>query len=627
MDMNKESIYKIIKNLRSAGNYKDADALEKSINGEYNNTYFGIKISQFDDDFVDATPKLRRMQERNMGGDKLSPNEKQFIGRHTPIGAYPAKLDRRSNWGKLKIDTDYNPEPFGEDVLLHGVNYRDPSQIERAVSPESIRDRWAHKGWPPSGIRVPGGFVTDIMPYHPEGAEEIYDPSLGFDIGFIPEDSGDFFFGSEEEFGEKFDSNISQSIRELWEEGVGYYGDRVDASMTAFNKNIQDFLPQYKMLSSNFITQTPGIICGNSPDVFSASIETGHKNLASTIKKRIEDIVGMMKSIRIKLESSAEFAEKQSLYFAKFQDDITSGKDIADGNPENWLKKLLLVYGNDMDVVADNPFGFDYANPLVQQTGFVRNILEPYKQTKKEAKERAVRPESTKTWDQLLGREFEPITVSGPEAARERKVIKDIDIWDELANLKGIPAIEAQSSPILFGYEQEIKYLVTLLAELQEVLDARNSGDINDLDMAVMSFFRTLTRHYDGHDIVNSSGKLSGRYGVGNEAKLEIYIKCLYLAKAYNAWRINQSGEGLDKFSPEMITGKERPQELRGKYQDTADTMSENYMRSTYPSSIDNVEAFDSSLEETACMKNITLRFAQVLDDAGLCHISDIIEK
>lgn len=630
--MNKNYMIKIIKNLRNAGYNKDADALQKAINGEYQNTYSGIKISQFneEDPFIETTQKLKKLQERNMSGENpLSSTEKQFIGRHTPIGAYPPKIDRRSNWGKLKLDTSYNPEPFGEDVLLHGMSYRDPGQIERAEDPSDIRSQLINRGWPPAGIRLPEGIITDVLPYHPAGAEEIYDPSLGLDIGFVPNDSGEYFFGSADEFGEKFNKNITQTIRELWEEGADYYGNRVDLSLTTFNKNLKDFLPQYKMLSSNFITQTPGIICGNAPDTFSASLDPKHNNLASVIKKRIENIIGIMKGIKTNLINNSRIAELQAKYFAKFQDDITSASDIANDRPDVWLKKLLLVYGNDMDLVADNPLGFDYANPLVQQTGFVKNIIEPYNQIRREKTERQKKQKETKTWEQLFNREFEPITVSGEEAAKERKIIRDIDMWDELATLTGTPAIQAQASPILFSYEKEIEYLISLLARLQEIIDARDQGDLNVLDIAVMNFFRTLTMHYESHDIVNASGKLSGKYSVGNEAKLEIYLKCLYLAKAYNAWRMSQTGEGIDKYPSEMITTEETPQEFQtDKYQDASKLLKEKYLQRTQPSAdIENVNAFDSNLDQIASIKMTMAKFAQAFDDMNLYIMADIIDN
>lgn len=627
--MDKTKLANVIQKLKQAGCIKDAEVLEKSLNGEYDKSYFGIKIAQFDDnsDLVDTSRKLRRLQERNMNpDDALSSNEKQFTTTHTPIGAHPAKLDKRSTWGKFKSNPKYNPEPFGEDVLLEGANYRDRGQLNRAVDPAAIKEKWNKQGWPPAGIKIDKGVITDVVPYHDKETLEVYDPDLGMDIGFQPEE-GEYFFGDIEEFGDKFGANVSQMIREMWEEGVGYYGDRVDAAMSQFNKNLQDFLPQYKMLEQNFITQTPGVILGNAANTFEASMEPQHRNLASIIKKRLQDITKKRKGLNTRLASDQYIAEQQSKYFAQFQDDVNSAKDIAQGNPKIWLKKLLLIYGNDMDLVVDNPLEFDYANPLVQETGFVNNILRPYEEIEKRSKSTSTKPPAEKTWDQLFSREFDPITVKGKDAAKERKVIRDIDIWDELATLEGTPALVAQTNPILYNYSKETDYLIELLSGLQEILDAKDDGDLEKLDLAVMSFFRTLTQHYNSHDIVNSSGKLSGRYGVGNEAKLEIYIKCLYLAKAYNSWRKTQDQAGLEKFPTEMITGKERPEELKSdKYDVAKQKMRDQYKDQSKYNPTENLEAFEDTLEETANRKNSLLKFAELFDEVGLYEVADVIE-
>lgn len=645
--MDKKQLEDIANELENVGEFKKAKSIRE----------YMVKIALFEKEspFIDSSNKARRLQERSIGGDTLSPQEYDYLKTKTPIGKFPSKLDLRSTWGKLKADPKFNIGPFNEDTLLSGVSYRDPSAIRKPLSLEDISRLWetGKMKWPPTGAKIPGGTITDVDPYHPEENEREYDPLLGIDIGYIPEGNEKYLYGDIQEFGDEFDFDIDNMILDAWVESVQYYGNQIDSALSKFNKNIEDFLPKYKMLQTNFITQTPGILCGNADNVFDADISSKYTNLASTIKRRIEVIVEMMKSYNEKLESSKEYAEKQTEYFIKFRDDVNNAIDIANGNPDIWLKKLLLIYGNDMDLVIDNPLELSYDNPLIQATGFIENIIIPYQDTKRAPSTKKDKEKEEVTWETLFKREFEPITVSGPEAAIERKVIQDVDIWDELVSLEiEKPSMHAQVNVILKNYKDEIKYLLLLLNDLQNILDSRNkiisivSGfdDVDDigkiesrqpylkdLDFAIMSFFRTLTRHYKSHDIVTNQGKLSGRYGVGNEAKLEIYLKGLYLAKAYNAWRNIES-----IFPAKFITDEEEPSEIKTPLNEKIKEMESAYLKRTKPleinmpsnKKIDDIEAFEAGQEDVIAFKNgAMLKYSLVFDSCGLYQISDIIEQ
>jgi len=617
--MNKENTSKIIKNLRNAGLNNDADALQKAIDGAYDNTYNGIKIAQLEETpFTPARKKLRVYEPQL---DK----EKAWLRTRLPMsGQHREKLfkDPRVQGEAAALG--------GEEALGYGMPYRDPASISRTSDPDAMIERIRERGWPPQGLTTPHGRVLDVDPKHPvteigpRGGKtygEEFDFGEGAGIGFIPE-GGEYDYQQQE----NLDPGLVEMIQKIWGEGRMQFAVNVDMAMERFNDRLEHWMTDDKnqMLATNFMTQINQVVTGNrnTNSVFEANLHG--ENLAAVIIKRRQHVEKIKNDAINKANESGEYSKLQTSLYTQYIDDLNSGKDYPS---ERWLNKLMLVYGQDprkgreakdyiMDIIADNPLKIKYPQ------SFIENIVLPYDETKRKAAEKSEggQNQNPLMWEDILSRNFRPITTGAEETASRRKMIEDVDIWKGLMSggKEGKPLITSQKDIIVYNYDQELMHLFELLKDLQRMLNirskfssggledaAQNPNAVEEMHNAVVKFARTLEQHYKQGEITTLEGKLMGNYSVGSETKLEIYLKSLYILQAYEAWSEGLGRKQLTQEPIEEVMGEKEPPMLRD---------------------IEKIEADESMIPKSAFSYADMVKIANALDSYGMVDLADQIE-
>lgn len=532
----------IINELYNKNRKKEAIFLEKLSSNKEDN----IREAQLEDTpFIPSRSKL-------LGYEPQTKKEKDWLRRKLPMTEqmkFKVLEDPRFS-GEL--------ERLGGEKALYGYPYRDPYAISRTSDPEEIVERIKKYGWPPHGLTGPHGErVLDVDPKHrildvgPRGGktyEEKFDFGEGANIGVY--DEGEYRYGPQEEF----DPELVNLIQETWGKGQEQYGSNVSSAIDRFNKRLTNWNTKvFPMLSANFLTTLNTVVTGNSENNNVLNVKEDSESLSAIILRRINNIINIKNETIRRLLESGDYVTLQANKFIEFINDLNSQKDYPS---ELWFNKLMLVYGKDprkgmdpytMDTIYDNPLDIKYPS------SFVDNITKVYNEYKKQSAERKPYQRKELTWEDILSRKFSPITFSPEETAEQRKMIEDVDIWKGFGSFKEenifSPSIQSQADAIIYSYNIEIKHLEELLKDLQILINIKeelpsyklsdlqeNSDIINEMVFAVINFAKDLEGHYKQSEITTSEGKLSGSYSVGSETKLEIYIKCLYIIQAFEAW-------------------------------------------------------------------------------------------
>jgi len=500
------------------------------------------------------------------------------------------------------------PEMFG-----FGRTYRDPESVKTTMTPEEMIERIKTQGLPPHGLKLPEGRITDVDPLHPvteigpHGGKkygEEFDFGEGANIGMMPEGSDQFIYSPQGDL----DPDMVKSIQDVWGEGKEQFADNVEGATSRFNKRIESWATDaYPMLSTNFMTQLKQVITGGGDQVW--VVDNGKENLSSVIMTRMVNVDGIKNGYITKM---GPYADLQKDLFIQYLDDVNSGKDYPS---EDWMGKLMLIYNNDMDLVVDNPLSITYPDD------FLNEIIFPYAETKRAGGGGGGGPSEPLSWEKILTRQFQPITMGAEETAARRKMIQDVDIWKGLVSSKtGEPLIQSQKDVIVFNYNQELMHLLELLKDLQRMINIQDRFSdaslataeaspeaVSMMDNAVLKFLRDLEQHYKQSELATAEGKLMGNYAVGSETKLEIYLKALYIIQAYDAWRQRLERGSISEEVPiEDITSKEEPGRL---------------------SDIEKIEADESMLPKVSSSRAFMLKIANDLDEAGMHELADQISR
>jgi hypothetical protein len=585
--MNKRTA-ELIQKLRTLGAHKDAEALEKH--------------AQLDDTpFIPATPKLK-------GYEPQLKKEQAWLRGQLPMSRSHHKKFTEDPRAQSLIEKLGGPEMFG-----FGRTYRDPASVDVTMNPEEMIERIRTQGWPPHGLRLPEGNITDVDPLHPvesvgpHGGKkygEEFDFGEGANIGMMPEGSDQFIYSPQGDL----DPDMVKSIQDVWGEGKEQFADNVEGATSRFNKRIESWATDaYPMLSTNFMTQLKQVITGGGDQVW--VVDNGKENLSSVIMTRMVNVDGIKNGYITKM---GPYADLQKDLFIQYLDDVNSGKDYPS---EDWMGKLMLIYNNDMDLVVDNPLSITYPDD------FLNEIIFPYAETKRAGGGGGGGPSEPLSWEKILTRQFQPITMGAEETAARRKMIQDVDIWKGLVSSKtGEPLIQSQKDVIVFNYNQELMHLLELLKDLQRMINIQDRFSdaslataeaspeaVSMMDNAVLKFLRDLEQHYKQSELATAEGKLMGNYAVGSETKLEIYLKALYIIQAYDSWRQRLERGSISEEVPiEDITSKEEPGRL---------------------SDIEKIEADESMLPKVSSSRAFMLKIANDLDEAGMHELADQISR
>lgn len=569
--------------LRSLGATSEAEALERiPTSGS------GIRLSQifYDRDapeggFYDASPKLRNFapatdSEKAWHSDHhvVSPYSRQRMKNYFNVQDKKTRTQREEMYPPDERWDDRVFDDFlGEDAWGHGPLYR--------PLPSMVGEGAGLRGHEVPGME--GTYITDVDPGHPtyehedKRGKKTQKPYDEFELGLPDERIGTFDQekGYRYEDLENTDPRVVTHAHTLWTNAALKYAGDVADTAGRLNKNFEDWIPTegnpmpkwFHLLATQFMNNVNIAITGNRDGNYNG--ERG-STILGAIDRRLDSLEGMRQTYEAKREASGPVSRRQSEVFEEYLDEVSKGP--MPGREEEWFDKLKLIYAGSVKLMILDPLGLSevYPEGLKKVLGRHQAVL-----GQPNVPEWRTRADQGPTPRDLIERPWQNVQFQTPE---KKKVFDDVstftgpmtdDITGPYSKYRDTgevsPSVGGQIDAVLASLDFEQNRLTQLKAAAENVVSARNGGE--NLNAAVLDFFLKAGNLYGSSGFVTQNDAINMTYGIGDDSKMEIFIKSMYLGKAWQTYLYKMRMDGQPQMADEFDAGlapEDGEQDLHG---------------------------------------------------------------
>lgn len=563
--------------LRSLGAKSEAEALERiPTSGS------GIRLSQifYDRDapeggFYDASEKLRNFApatdpEKAWFSEHhiVSPHSRQRVKNYFHVQDKKTRTQREDmyppdeRWGEDVFD-DF----LGEDAWGHGPLYRH--------LPEMAGEGAGMRGHEVPGME--GTYITDIDPGHPTYTHEdkrgkrSEKPLDEYELGLPDERIGTFSLEEGYRYRdlENTDPRVVTHAHTLWTNAALQYAGDVADTAGRLNKNFEDWIPTdgnplprwFHLLATQFMNNVNIAITGNRDGNYRG--ERGSTVLGA-IDRRLDSLAEMRGIYESKREATAPISQRQSEVFEEYLDEVSRGP--SPGHEAEWFDKLKLIYAGSVKLMILDPLGLSEVYPEGLKRVLGRHQAVHGTPNLPEWRTRA---EAGPTPKDLIERPWQNVQLQTPG---KRKVFEDIptytgpmtdDITGPYQKYRDTgevsPSVGGQVDAVLASLEFEQNRLVRLKKAAENLVVARNNGGLPEINAAVLEFFLRAGELYGSTGFVTQNDAINMTYGIGDDSKMEIFIKAMYIGKAWQTFVYKLLEEGEPQMAQEFDAGLEPP--------------------------------------------------------------------